>query len=35
MKFLKFLKGVFVDRLWLKLICAALAVFAAMTLNIM
>lgn len=35
MKFLKFLKSVFVDRLWLKLICVALAVFAATSLNIM
>lgn len=35
MKFLKFLKSLFVDRLWLKIICLALAVFAVMTLNIL
>lgn len=34
MKFVKFLKKLFVDRLWLKIICLALAVFAALTLNL-
>ncbi len=33
MKFVKFLKSVFVERLWIKLICLALAVLAAMMLN--
>ena len=35
MKFVKFLKSLFIDRLWLKLLCLALAVFAAMTLNVL
>ncbi len=33
MKFVKFLKSVFVEKLWIKLICLALAVVAAMMLN--
>lgn len=35
MKFGKFLKSLFVDRLWLKAACLVLAVFAAMMLNVM
>ncbi len=33
MKFVHFLKKVFVEKLWIKLICLALAVVAAMMLN--
>lgn len=33
MKFVRFLKKVFVEKLWIKLICLALAVVAAMMLN--
>lgn len=33
MKFVKFLKSVFVEKLWIKIICLALAVVAAMMLN--
>ncbi len=33
MKFVKFLKSVFVEKLWIKLVCLALAVLAAMMLN--
>ncbi len=33
MKFVNFLKKVFVEKLWIKLICLALAVVAAMMLN--
>lgn len=35
MKFGKFLKGVFIDKLWMKLLCLILAVFAVIMLNIM
>lgn len=33
MKFVNFLKRVFVEKLWIKIICLALAVVAAMMLN--
>lgn len=33
MKFVNFLKSVFVEKLWIKLVCLALAVLAAMMLN--
>lgn len=33
MKFVNFLKKVFVEKLWIKIICLALAVVAAMMLN--
>lgn len=35
MKFVKFLKRLFVDKLWLKIFCLALAIFAALTLNLL
>lgn len=35
MKFVKFLKRLFIERLWLKIICLAIAVFAALTLNLL
>lgn len=35
MKFVKFLKRLFVDKLWLKIFCLALAFFAALTLNLL
>jgi len=35
MKFGKFLKSLFVERLWLKAVCLVLALFAVMMLNIM
>ena len=33
MKFVNFLKRIFVEKLWNKLVCLALAVLAAMMLN--
>lgn len=33
-KFGKFMKAVFVNKLWIKLVCAALAVMVAVFLNI-
>ena len=33
MKFVNFLKRIFVEILWIKLVCLALAVLAAMMLN--
>ena len=33
MKFVNFLKRIFVEKLWIKLVCLALAVLAAMMLN--
>lgn len=33
MKFVNFLKRIFVEKLWFKLVCLALAVLAAMMLN--
>lgn len=33
MKFVNFLKRTFVEKLWIKLVCLALAVLAAMMLN--
>lgn len=35
MKFGKFLKSLFVERLWLKAVCLVFALFAVMMLNIM
>lgn len=33
MKFVNFLKRIFVEKLWIKLVCLALAVLVAMMLN--
>ena len=33
MKFVNFLKRIFVEKLWIKLVCLALAVLASMMLN--
>lgn len=33
MKFVNFLKRIFVEKLWIKLVCLVLAVLAAMMLN--
>ncbi len=33
MKFVNFLKRIFVEKLWIKLVCLTLAVLAAMMLN--
>ena len=33
MKFVNFLKRIFVEKLWIKLVCLALAVLAEMMLN--
>ena len=33
MKFVNFLKRIFVEKLWIKLVCLALAVLAVMMLN--
>ena len=33
MKFVNFLKRIFVEKLWIKFVCLALAVLAAMMLN--